>query len=317
MFSTVLSLAVLCALGLHVLPDVPEQQDAMDRRQSEAPKAPSSLAEKLKPTSVTAVKLPPPPVAAPAPKMKPLKVQKPVLAKAPFKPAPLKSAKRAIPNVKENRSFLKPAPAREAFVEAVSVPDEPESKRPTIAPDEKATIKGRALLRLLEHGSGPSVEIAWPESANSRERLYLHFRDCYGLRVAVLTEKEQLFVDQGNPGTPWQLNLDAFSGFMRQHGGGASRQETAEAGRIRRLHRLRRQGASVRVFPRHVDAVLLGGLQQAVGVDYDSRERIRARYELRGGRVYVENIQADGVGYPDRIDLSSALNRPCGIGLRT
>ncbi len=73
-----------------------------------------------------------------------------------------------------------PAPAK-AAADAASV---------AVAP---ATRKaGRALLRLLEHGKGPSVEIAWPDDARDRTRLHRLLGRCYGMRLAVMDGADRL-----------------------------------------------------------------------------------------------------------------------------
>ena len=72
--------------------------------------------------------------------------------------------------------------------------------------------------------------------------------------------------------------------------------------------------AAVRIFPRHVDALLLGGLQQTVGADRANGAAIRARYAMRQGRILVEAIEADGRAIPGRIDLTPAADRACRRG---
>ena len=38
----------------------------------------------------------------------------------------------------------------------------------TIVADKKVTREGRVLLKLLEHGDGPAIEIAWPAARSAK-----------------------------------------------------------------------------------------------------------------------------------------------------
>ena len=69
-------------------------------------------------------------------------------------------------------------------------------------------------------------------------------------------------------------------------------------------------GAPVRLFPRNVDATLLGGIGQIVGAGYLCHKTIRARYRLSGERVSVVEIRADGKALPGGIVLPQSLR--CG-----
>ncbi len=288
--SMALSLGILCALIYQVVPSAPDVRKP----------APKAVVDKTppppQPVVLAAVQLPPPP-----------KPQRLKVSLSPLKPKPKKKPATSKPVRQAALKPTVPAPSAEP-----AKPDPPHDRPLDIKPDAKAATEGRTLLRLLEHGSGPVIEIAWPAAANIRERLYRHFRKCFGLRVAILAGEDRLFVASGAPGTPWRLNLDAFSGFMRQHGGG-TRDERRELRHIRRLHAAAAGGAAVRIFPRHVDAVLLGGLGQIVGAGYEARKTIRATYGLRGGRVIVDGVSVDGRRMPGRIDLSSAMRSGCSI----
>ncbi len=50
----------------------------------------------------------------------------------------------------------------------------------------------------------------------------------------------------------------------------------------------------VRLFPRKVDAVLLGGLNAAIGESYVGAKSIRASYRRDGRGLYVSNLPVDG-----------------------
>ena len=64
----------------------------------------------------------------------------------------------------------------------------------------------------------------------------------------------------------------------------------------------------VRLFPRKVDAVLLGGLNAAIGESYVGAKSIRASYRRDGRGLYVSNLRGDGRKIRGRSLLS---NRRC------
>ena len=69
-------------------------------------------------------------------------------------------------------------------------------------------------------------------------------------------------------------------------------------------------GAPIRLFPRNVDATLLGWIGQIVGAGYLRHKTIRARYALSGDRVSVIDIRADGKALSGGIVLPRS--RRCG-----
>ena len=68
----------------------------------------------------------------------------------------------------------------------------------------------------------------------------------------------------------------------------------------------------VRVFPREVDALLLGGLHRLIGPDYKKHNTIRARYQLQGGGVKIGNLNVDGAPFDGIIALH--INPACQGG---
>jgi hypothetical protein len=168
----------------------------------------------------------------------------------------------------------------------------------------EAAGEGRVLLRMFEQGSGPGIEIRWPSDAAERERLYDTFVRCFGMRIGIVDDAGHFYLPEGAANQPTQLNMDRYSGFVRRPEGQIAAAETREIARVRNYH----QGASggpARIFPRNVDAFLIGGLRQAVGDDYLKARSIHAAYRLDGNRVVVDAIVADGHPIPGAIDLSS------------
>lgn len=180
--------------------------------------------------------------------------------------------------------------------------DQPSSSEPS----PKSVAEGRSLLRVLERGSGPSVTIAWPASAAEREELYSRFVACFGMRVALVDRDGRLYTAAGVRGSPWAINLDQYSGFIRQPDGDIAAEEEDEIKRIHAYHGSVVKGSPVRIFPRRIDAVLIGGLRQAAGPNYLKTKAVRADYRLVGERIMVGEIKIDGIAVAGTVDLSSA-----------
>jgi hypothetical protein len=207
---------------------------------------------------------------------------KPVLIK-PLRPEPIKAAPRQKPVAK-------------ARPETVTTPTQQDTKT------------GRALLRMVEHGKGPSIRIAWPEARAARDRLYRLLSNCYGMRAAIMSNRQLLYRDAGSPGESWKIDTDRFSGFLRVPEGEPIVQESAQFTAISTRHKVARW-QPVRVFPRHVDAVLLGGLNQVLGSGYATARSITAAYRLNQGKLTLSDIRADGRGAAGIIALPSPRRR--------
>lgn len=314
--TTVLALALLAASQNRARPPVeapvppppPEQQAAPAK---EPPKKPTG--------EILSVRLPPPPapaktaVAAMAPLPEPaprpvVKQTPPPLRVAPLapEPTPIKAQPVAMirPPLVPETTTKAPEPVPEPAVQPL-----PPAPGPAPVPITRETVtEGRTMLRLLEHGEGPQIAIAWPESAAARAELYHRLTRCLGMRTALIDEAQRLYVDDEPAGRPWALDTDRYSGFMRQPDGALVADERAVIDRIRARHgsQLHRP---VRLFPRRVDAVLLGGLRQVIGGE--TGQVIHARYRLDGNSVVVEAITADGRAVPGRIDLTAGAGRMC------
>jgi hypothetical protein len=178
----------------------------------------------------------------------------------------------------------------------VVVPTSEPAPKPQ-APSSAVVAEGRVVLRLLEHGKGPLIEIAWPKDAEGKEALFGVFSRCYGMRLAVMRGDGTLFSEEsGSRQDPWAIDVDRFSGFVRQASGSLSRSEAAAVSRIRRVNRLGNDGVPVRVFPRRADAALIGGLQERSGLASIAKARsVHARYRIEGVNVFVHSIEVDGV----------------------
>ena len=312
-----LSLTVVIGLAVLVwmLADPPvERQIQMPPPKPIAANEPKPEPKSMAMAEVTLPPPPAPPEAAPEPKsVTPLTPEaKPESTKAttvePLQTQPQKLEPKAEAEVKTIQPMAPTPPPAQA-------PEKPKqaAPQPKPAPTPKhAASEGRPLLRLLEHGKGPSVEIAWPEAASHRRHLFRVFKQCYGMRVAVMAADGNLFDGASNPGQPWAVNLDRFSGFVRQSGGNAALEEHRTARQIRDRHGL--WGATtVRLFPRGTDALLLGGLKHLIGGTYKQGARITARYQVTGWRVRVGGIAVDARPVAGHVDLSGSVQGRCVI----
>jgi len=181
----------------------------------------------------------------------------------------------------------------------------------TITLTEAAVRDGRALLRILEHGAGPEIEMAWPASVKDRELLFVDFRDCYGMRIAALTSSEGLYTLDDGLRRPWTLDLDTYSGFVRRPEGQVTEIERAM---LRYAEHDANVEQLVRIFPRQVDAALLGGLKLVTGSAYADARSIQATYKISVGGVSVTGVQIDGRAAGGAFDLRFSRVRRCQIG---
>ncbi len=290
------------------------------------------------PQQMAVIQLPPPPALHQLTTTPAIKPAAPTQKKtvAALKPSP-KSVVRTKPESYKPLKASKPAPRVQKFVKPIaktqspvrkSVPVKP--RRPVRAAPEKlkqtAPSKpeqqvvasaqhkstGRVLLRMLEHGKGPTIEIAWPQSASQRSKLYLALTQCYGMQAAVLHHSKALFSASDPPGVSWKLNIDRFSGFLRSPQGAEIAAERNLFQQIAQRHQLT-NWTPVRVFPRTVDAVLLGGLEQLIGAHYGAAKRIQARYQLYSSGLKLQDIQVDGNSITGSVALPFATRRSCRV----
>lgn len=196
---------------------------------------------------------------------------------------------------------LEPAPLSEAALQSAS----------TSTPNPAVITEGRILLRILEHGSGPSIEITWPVEPGKRRQLYRRFESCFSMQIALMDEDGSLFIAEGIRGQSWDIDLDRHSGFVRQTTGQLTAREARRVQNIRAFHGNLGRTASVRVFPRRMDAILLGGLRQLIGSRYGKVGSIRASYRIDGDQILVEAIEADGELINGYVGLSGAANSSC------
>ena len=291
------------------LPDKSTMEKPVKKSQQAPPRKP------IKSLAVAAFALPPPPAIQ---KKQPVRLMNAVTIKKPptqKKKKPIVKAKKAVPTQKKkipNIKIKKPSPKKVAVrADQKTTPRKlrPRTVRVSVTDRSPEAKEGRTLLRLLEHGSGPTIEIAWPDGNSARSSLYHLLRSCYGMRTALMNAGGSLYVTDGDRN--WRPDMDRFSGFVRQPSGALPAAENKEVGAIRRRHGLGPEGTVVRLFPRNVDAILLGGLRNILVGRYQNTKIIHAAYRRDGSRLMIDNITADGISVRGRIAFSAALAK-CG-----
>jgi hypothetical protein len=250
-----------------------------------------------------------------APPIKKQRVAEPLKRTAPPRPvqAPAIMAKPKIEPLKPppRTRVAQPRPEPKP-VSKSRVPPSPEADK--IVADGRKTVKtGGALLRLLEHGQGPNIEIAWPRRADRRRALYRQLSHCYGVRAAVMAGGTRLFSDVGLPGQGWSIDMDRFSGFIRSPQGEQISEETRAFARIASRHHLT-DWRPVRVFPRSVDAALLGGLGTVLGPLYKTAKQIRAAYRWDRSQLILTDFTVDGRTLAGAVTLPLPSRRMRGAG---
>lgn len=255
---------------------------------------PAVLREELKPADEVVPLRPAPPDVKPqvAPREKPAKVQ-------PLRPAPSKPEAEPPPQMIVRAPA--PRPVATPQVQAAKAPPAPKPPEVNVA---EVVGEGRAFLKILEQGAGPGIEIRWPAESSQRDQLYGVLVQCLGMRTGLLDGTGRLYLAEGAKGQPSQLDGERYSGFVRRPEGAIARNEEREIGRVRDYHQVRATASPARIFPRRVDAYLIGGLRQFVGENYLKTKSIRAAYRLRNGRAVVDSIVADGRRIDGVIDLS-------------
>ncbi|MDA1100560.1 MAG: hypothetical protein O2967_16405 [Proteobacteria bacterium] len=289
--------ALLAALLLSAPP--PQYSRAAEAVKKMQDKAPQSQSHSQ--SMPRAIMLPPPPRQAPAAPLHTLQPSVKTKPRTKFKAmaVTIQTQQPRPARVVETPTVV---PSQQLAPVATKAPDDPEPRA--------VAAQGRVLLRLLEHGQGPAIELAWPQDAGERAQLYRHFRDCLGMRVALIRRAGELFVADSPPGESWRPNADRYSGFARQPSGRLAAAEREDLRAIARRHDLSPRSSAMRIFPRQVDAQLLGGLEQIMAGSYGQAKEIRARYYLRGDAILVGDIQADG----RPVAGSISLNSPCRRG---
>ncbi len=240
------------------------------------------------------------PVVVPAQKpMKKAEPAKPIQKKEAVKAAPKPSPKPIVRT--KPKPVIKKSVARKSTPKSAPAP-KPVKLEPKIHEVTQAeAVGGRTLLRVLEHGKGPQIEIVWPQNARARENLFQKFQNCFGMENALMDREGNLFRTDDPRGMRWEINLDRYSGFLRQASGRLPQIEERIMDQISRRHGHLSNPVPVRVFPRRVDASLLGGLKAVIGDSYMSAKAIQARYDVNG---VITDIRIDGRNVSGQVKMA-------------
>ena len=167
----------------------------------------------------------------------------------------------------------------------------------------KVVKKGRALLRILEHGSGPDITFAWPDSNNARHNLFMLLRKCYGMQTVLLSQNKKLYRQSDMSGRSWLIDMDKISGFTRMAGGKLTQLEQKIIKQTRRQHSQIQLDTVVRMFPRKFDGGLLGELARFMDNTETKIRSISARYKQDNRGLFMEDIRVNGRIVDGQIDL--------------
>ena len=170
--------------------------------------------------------------------------------------------------------------------------------------------KGRVLLKKLEHGKGPQIEVSWPNKLSQKQKLYFTLTKCFGMKTAGLNSSNQLFQKKDAPNKPLKLNVDTSSGFIREVNGRISQAEINEAVLIKQKHSNQIFKSFVRIFPRQVDASLLQGLHSVLGSDFSKAKQIKASYRLNEKDVEIFDISTGTKTFSEFFQLRKS-SRQC------
>ena len=153
---------------------------------------------------------------------------------------------------------------------------------------------GRVLLRQLEKGKGPEIQITWPNQTSLKEKIYDILNKCYGMQTARMNSKDELFHSAGPSGVRWAINMDKMSGFIREVSGLIPQAEHLHVRRINHKHPNENFISTIRIFPRVVDAHLLMNLRSLAGENYSTAKNISAAYGLKNNSILIQHVRLDG-----------------------
>lgn len=269
------------------------------------------LAELPRNLKMMATMLLPPPPPMPLPALAPVlppaapksqKSQKPVPPKI---TTPVKTISAMKPPAQIPKTVK--TPTKEPSPE-ISKPEKASVKIETIKED--AVSEGRVLLKLLETGKGPDVEIAWPARSDQRQKLFDAFQTCLGLQTGLMMSSGSIYVAGGARGQPMVINRDRTSLFLRQSAGVLPKDEARQHAAIRSYHGVS-GGAPVRLFKRVIDAALLGGLFRLVSADVTDNIQVRGQYGLKTDAITIENISVNGAKRQGQVEIRTSLLGIC------
>lgn len=193
----------------------------------------------------------------------------------------------------------------QANVQANEQPNEQVIEQVATKAPEALAQKGRPLLRIMEFGKGPIIDIAWPDQDEAMQSLYQELTRCYGMKSLLMGQDGRLYQDA----MEFKPNMDLYSGFLRQASGNLPYAESRQMANNRNLGNF----TMVRIFPRRLDALFLGGLSNLIGDDF-MKATITGSYFLdRNQQLKITNLIVNGLPINQDINLSFA--RQCQVAM--
>ena len=182
------------------------------------------------------------------------------------------------------------------------------------ATDAALMRRGRALLHMVSAGRSPLIAVRWPTTAAQRAKLYRLLRRCYGMTLAYRSKDDgRLWVEGEASNASNHRNSLAryYSPLLRSVEGTPIALEERDRRRLRQQQQVPVSALPLRLLPRAVDALLVGGLGHAAGGRFSGSGTISAAYRQLDNQVWVEAIVIDGHRSEVRIDLSPAATVEC------
>jgi len=199
------------------------------------------------------VSLPPPPAA-----VRPISERPEKQKEAVYKKKSIDKTKRPV-----NTNIPKPEKKDPLPREVLKKKEEIQPKTGNVLEPEEAIEKGRASLRLLEHGKEEMVNLVWPENPDEMERLYTILKSRLGMQTVLIDRNFRIYSVTDKPGHGSAIDRDRFSTIIRSPEGQLPRSEALTKQRLFTRHHAAKDPLTlVRIFPRMSDALLLGAIER-------------------------------------------------------
>ena len=201
-----------------------------------------------------------------------------------------------------------PVPAEHSVLTVANIPMPSPPVQPLPHAEQQTTPEPRTTTLSAQHNSKPStywqfkahqalrqqampaVNIELPTARHERQQVIDALRTCGGVRLAKVTAQGNITAQESSR-TITSPFVRAVSGALGQHEQQWARQWQSLPGHL------------VRVYPGHLDHILLSGLYQLAQTSQFDQQPVTARYQLQGGQLQLVNIAVNGVSITGTITL--------------